>query len=166
MKIIGMRWGEDFGGMSCGPVGGSTYAELALTNDKKLYFVLASQYCEFEKIQIATHSLFDQVIYAMSSNGDIDYETVLDDANNSCIENYDYEIGDEPDEMFKSVFSKAIQLSRVAVNNYSERDTSKTFEETAEDFISDYLRKDLETLTIPEPFYRWLEDEDEDETDE
>ena len=71
MKIIGMRWGEDFGGMACGPVGGSTYAELALTNDKKLYFILASQYCEFEKIQIATHSLFDQVIYAMSSNGDI-----------------------------------------------------------------------------------------------
>ena len=163
MIIKGLRWGTDGDHFACGPVGGSVYAEIAVVHEKKLYFVLVSQYSEFEKVEIAKHSLLDKTIYAMSSSGDVDYEFELDENSKMTLESYDYEIGDEPSEMEESIFSKVIQLCRVAVNACPTNKDNYSKGEEAYAFIKKFLGHEINDSEIPELHYDWLDDDDDED---
>ena len=166
MIIKGLRWGTDGDHFACGPVGGSVYAEIAVQNESKLFFVLGSQYNEFEKIEIAKHSHLDQLIYAMESSGDVDYKSEIDDISKDTLETYDYEIGDEPAGMNDSAFSKAIQLCRLAVNACPTDKDNYSNSSDAYAFIEEYLGKDINEVNIPELHYSWLEEDEDFEDDE
>ena len=145
MKVKNLRWGYDGGGFAGGPVEGSTMVEIFVTaNDMQEYHIVASRYTEFEKIIVSDISFFDDLL-----SNDYPVERIEE----SSIEVYDYEITDIPEEMEKSEFAKAIQLARLAMEEYYGYEDTKEDVERAQQFIEPYLEKDLENFELPEIVY-------------
>lgn len=148
MIIRNLRWGYDGGGVACGPVEGNTVVEICVTaNNLHNYFVIASRYSEFMTVLISPVPLFDVLMQMKSDGVEMDYE--WEKCMSNAIEEYDYEISDAPEEMEHSEFAKAIQLVRVAMQNYYGNDNPETDEETAREFISSYVDVKLEEVELP-----------------
>ncbi len=158
MKVRNMRWGYDGGGMACGPVDGNWIVEICVTgNDKHNYFVLETRMSEFARIFVSPVPLFDIMI--QSNHYDVDSMDEFEKAVTHSIEDYDYEIGDEPEEMEESEFAKAIHLVRVAMQQfYDNEDDEADYYQTAQDFIEPYVDEELEEMELPE-----IKDEGEDD---
>lgn len=161
MIIRNMRWGYDGGGMACGPVGGNSIVEVCFTgNDKHNYFVVVSQMDGFERVSVCPLPMFDILMYMMRY--DVEFENELEKFNKNIIEDYDYELGDEPEEMSRSKFARVIHLARLAMQKYMDLDDPGSETAAAEEFIKPYVDEDIEEVDLPE-----LEEEiDEDEWDE
>lgn len=167
MKIRTMHWGYDGGGVACGPVEGSTVVEICVTaDDNHNYFVIASRMSEFEKIIVSPMPLFDLLIHM--NHYDVEFDTEWEKVTSNTLEDYDYEIGDAPEEeMAQSRFSKVLHLIRVAMQNYYGEDNEETDAETAREFIKPYLGERLENMELPELVEENPYDEDDfDEDDE
>lgn len=149
MEIRGMRWGYDGGGFACGPVEGSSVVELCLLKDKQVYFVAITRMSEFEHIFVSDMPVFD-ILMLMSLYG-VDFDHEFDKVRSHSIEEYDYEIGDFPEDMDESEFAKALQLARLAMHKYYVEgiDEENAAEEAAE-FLKDYLEEELENIDLPE----------------
>lgn len=157
MKIRGMHWGYDGGGMACGPVEGNTIVEICVTtSDKKNAFVTVSRMSEFEHVYISPLPAFDLLIH--SNHYDVDFDSEYEKVTKHTVEEYDYEIGDEPEEMFESVYSKVIHLARLAMQEYCFSESDGHDQERADKFIGRYVDGDFEQMELPE-----LEIEDDDE---
>lgn len=161
MKIRNMRWGYDGGGMACGPVSGSTIVEICVTdNDGHNYFVVVSEMDGFQRTGISPMPLFDILMHMMRY--DVQFEDEFAKYGANVIEDYDYENGDEPEEMLKSKFAKVIHLARLAMQEYMILDDSASEAVAAEKFIKPYVDENIDGMDLPE-----LEDEiDEDDWEE
>ena len=161
MKIRGMRWGYDGGGMACGPVSGSSVVEICVTDKEgHNYFVVVSQMDTFQRIGVSPMPLFDVLIHM--THYDVQFDDEFEKYTANVIEDYDLEIGDEPDDMFASRFAKAIHLARLAMQAYMNLDDRVSETAAAEEFIEPYIGEDIDEMDLPE-----LEEEiDEDELDE
>lgn len=162
MKVRNMRWGYDGGGMACGPVSGSMVVEVCVTDkERHNFFVVVSQMDNFQRVGVSPMPLFDVLMHMMHYDVQFDDEFAKYESN--VIEDYDFEIGEEPEEMSGSRFAKVIHLARLAMQAYIELDTDTESEaEAAEEFIEPYVDEDVDEMDLPE-----LEDDvDEDEWDE
>ncbi len=149
MEIRGMRWGYDGGGIACGPVEGSSIVELCLLKDEQLYFVALTRMSEFEHIFVTDMPVFD-ILMRMSLYG-IDFEHEFNKVRTHSVEEYDYEIGDLPEELDESEFAKAIQLARLAMHKYYVEGINEGNESAeATEFIQEYLDEELESIDLPE----------------
>ena len=161
MKIRNLRWGYDGGGMACGPVEGSTLVEICATDsDGHNFFIIDSRMDVYECIGVSPLPMFDVLMYMMHS--DVQFEDEFAKYGANVIEDYDYEIGDEPEEMLESRYAKVIHLARLAMNAYYGNDDETTAFETAAKFIEPYVNEDVDTMELPELLY----DEGELEEDE
>ena len=162
MKIRNMRWGYDGGGMACGPVDGSTLVEICVTDsDGHNFFIIDSRMDVYERIGVSPLPLFDVLMYMTYS--DVQFEDEFAKYGANVIEDYEYEIGDEPDEMLESKFAKVIHLARLAMKTYYGNDDETTAFQTALEFLEPYADKDIETIELPELSYdeeEWDEDEE------
>ena len=151
MKVRSLRWGYDGGGMACGPVSGSMVVEVCVT-DKEGHF---------QRIGVSPMPLYDILIHMMHYDVKFDEEFAKYESN--VIEDYDFEIGEEPKEMLQSRFAKVIHLARLAMQAYIDLDDDTVSEaDAAEEFIEPYADRDVDEMDLPE-----LEDiVDEDEWDE
>lgn len=162
MKIRGMHWGYDGGGMACGPVEGNTIVEISVTtSDKKNVFVTVSRMSEFEHVYISPLPAFDLLIH--SNHYDVDFDSEYEKVTKHAVEEYDYEIGDEPAEMLESAYSKVIHLARLAMQEYYFTETVGHDQERADNFIESYVGSDFEQMELPE---LKIEDEDDEYADE
>ena len=160
MKIRNMRWGYDGGGMACGPVSGSTIVEICVTdNDGHNYFVVVSEMDGFQRTGVSPMPLFDILMQMMRY--DVQFEDEFAKYGANVIEDYDYETGDEPEEMLKSKFAKVIHLARLAMQAYTDLDNKVSEAIAAEAFIESYIGEDVDKMELPE-----LEEIDEDELDD
>lgn len=161
MKVRNMRWGYDGGGMACGPVSGSCLVEICVTdNDGHNYFVIVSEMDGFQRTGVSPMPLFDILMYMMRY--DVQFEDEFAKYGANVIEDYDYENGDEPEEMLKSKFAKVIHLARLAMQEYMILDDSASEAAAAEKFIEPYVGENIDGMDLPE-----LEEEiDEDELDD
>lgn len=160
MKIRNMRWGYDGGGVACGPVSGSSVVEVCVTDERHNYFVIVSEMDGFQRVGVSPIPLFDILIHMMHYDVQFDEEFAKYESN--VIEDYDFEIGDEPDEMYESKYAKVIHLARLAMQAYMELDDGGSETAAAEKFIEPYIGEDVDEMDLPE-----LEEEiDEDELDE
>lgn len=149
MKIRNMRWGYDGGGFACGPVEGNTIVEICVTgNDHHNYFVLVSRMMSFERVFVSEMPLFD--IFIHMNHFDVDMEEEMEKVEECSFEDYDYEIGEEPEELGKSVYSKVIHVARVAMQSYYNNDDENTNIQTAQEFITPYIDNELEEIELPE----------------
>lgn len=160
MKIRGLHWGYDGGGMACGSVSGSTIVEICVTDERHNYFVIVSEMDGFQRVGVSPMPLFDILIHMMHYDVQFDEEFAKYEAN--VIEDYDYENGDEPDEMYGSRFAKVIHLARLAMQAYTESEDGRPDMQAAMEFIEPYVNRDISEMDLLE-----LEEEtDEDERDE
>ena len=160
MKIRNMRWGYDGGGVACGPVSGSSVVEVCVTDEQHNYFVIVSEMDGFQRVGVSPMPLFDILIHMM--HYDVQFEDEFAKYESNVVEDYDFEIGDEPEEMSESKFAKAIHLARLAMQAYMELDDGASETAAAEAFIEPYIGEDVDKMDLPE-----LEEEfDEDELDE
>ena len=137
------------------------YARTGQDGDKiYTYFVIVSQMDGFERTSVSPLPMFDILMYMMSD--DVEFEHKLAKFNDNIIEDYDYELGEEPDEMFISKFAKAIHLARLAMQAFMELDDGVSETEAAKKFIEPYLDEDIDEMDLPE----LGEEIDEDELDE
>ena len=159
MKIRKMNWGYDGGGVACGPVEGSTIVEICVTKDEKNYFVVVSRMSEFERVWVSPVPLYDLLIEA--NHYDVDFDNEFDKVEKTALEDYDYEIGYEPEEMYKSEFAKVIRLARTAMEqNDCFSNDNLTNVKAAEEFIKEYVDGNFDEMDIPEPYVDFR-DEDE-----
>lgn len=165
MKILGMRWGYDGGGIACGPVEGNTIVEISVTNeDRHNFFVVVSRMSEFERVFVSPIPLFDLL---MSSNHyDVDSEAEFEKVTDNALEDYSYELPEMPEEMNKSEFAKVIHLARLAMEQYYGSDDAASVYETAQAFIKDYIDNDLDEMDLPDIEFESGEDEYEDEDED
>lgn len=148
MEIRGMRWGYDGGGVACGPVEGSSIVELCMLKDGQIYFVAITRMSEFEHIFVSDIPVFD-ILMLMSLYG-VDFDHELDKVRSHSIEEYDYEIGDLPEEMEESEFAKALHLARLAMHKYYVEGVDEEHEAVeAAEFIRPYLDEELEKIDLP-----------------
>ena len=162
MKVRSLRWGYDGGGMACGPVSGSMVVEVCVTDKEgHNFFVVVSQMDDFQRIGVSPMPLYDILIHMMHYDVKFDEEFAKYESN--VIEDYDFEIGEEPKEMLQSRFAKVIHLARLAMQAYIDLDDDTVSEaDAAEEFIEPYADRDVDEMDLPE-----LEDDvDEDEWDE
>ena len=149
MKVRNMRWGYDGGGVACGPVEGNTIVEICVTgDDHHNYFVLVSRMMSFERVFVSEMPLFDLLIHM--NHYDVDMEDEMEKVEESSFEDYDYEIGDEPEELATSEYAKVIHLARLAMQTYYGCDDEKTDAQTAKEFIAPYMDCVLEEMELPE----------------
>ena len=93
---------------------------------------------------------------------DVQFEDEFAKYGANVIEDYDYENGDEPEEMLKSKFAKVIHLARLAMQEYMILDDSASEAAAAEKFIEPYVGENIDGMDLPE-----LEEEiDKDELDD
>ena len=155
MKIRNIRWGYDGGGMACGPVSGNMLVEVCVTDKEgHIYFVIVSQMDCFQRIGVSPMPLFDILIHMM--HYDVKFNEEFPKYESNVIEDYEFEIGDEPEEMLESRFAKAIHLARVAMQAYMSLDGSVPEALAAEEFIKPYIDEDIDDMGLPE-----IEEEDE-----
>ena len=162
MKVRSLRWGYDGGGMACGPVSGSMVVEVCVTDKEgHNFFVVVSQMDNFQRIGVSPIPLYDILIHMMHYDVKFDEEFAKYESN--VVEDYDFEIGEEPEEMSESRFAKVIHLARLAMQAYINLDDDAVSEtDAAEGFIEPYADRDVDEMDLPE-----LEDDvDEDELDE
>lgn len=149
MKIRNVRWGYDGGGIACGPVSGSMVVEICATDKEgHNFFVVVSQMDCFQRVGVSPMPLFDILIHMMHYDVKSDDEFAKFKSN--VIEDYDFEIGDEPEEMLESRFAKTINLARVAMQAYLSIDGSVPEALAAEEFIKPYINKDIDDMELPE----------------
>jgi hypothetical protein len=164
MKIRALRWGYDGGGIACGPVEGNTIVEICATNsEKQNVFVTVSRMSEFEHVYISPLPAFDLLIHL--NHYDVDFETEYAKVTAHTIEDYDYEIGDEPNGMFDSAYAKVIHLARLAMQEYYFGESKDSDSVRAEKFIEEYIGKDFDAVELP-PLADETEDDEEYEDDE
>ena len=171
MKIRNMRWGYDGGGVACGPVDGNTVVELCVTgNDGNNYFVLAMRMTEFQKIIVSPMPLFDVIIHM--NHYDVNFDNEWEKCTSNFKEQYDYEIGDAPEEEIeKSEFARAIHVVRAAMWDFFGNDEEGDAE-GAKEYISEYVGKNLEEIELPEfeegrdDDYEDFDEEEEDEEED
>lgn len=157
--IKDMRWGYDGGGMACGPVEGSVNVEIKyLNDDRQLQFMLISNFQCFYKVQISDVSLFDLSMSAGDRDVDFDFELGLMEKLSK--NTFDFEEGEEPDELKNSDVYNLYKVGLLAVREYWDiNDENEAM--AAEDFIEEYTDCDVRKLEID------LDDEfDEDDDDE
>ena len=165
MKIRNMRWGYDGGGVACGPVSGSYLVEVCVTdNEKHNCFITVSQMDGFERTTVSAVPMFDILMYMMCY--DVDMEGEMKKYTDNIIEDYDYELGDEPEEMFESNYAKVIHLARLAMQEYPALDGSVPEAVAAEQFIEPYVDEDIDEMELPELEEKIDEDEFEEEENE
>ena len=159
MKVRSLRWGYDGGGMACGPVSGSMIVEVCATDKEgHNFFVIVSQMDDFQRIGVSPMPLFDVLMHMM--HYDVKFDEEFAKYESSVIEDYDLEIGDEPEEMSGSRFAKVIHLARLAMQAYIGLDDDAGSEaEAAEEFIAPYVDEDVDEMDLPE----LKDDVDEDE---
>ena len=160
MKIRGLHWGYDGGGMACGPVSGSTIVEICVTDEGHNYFVSVSEMDNFQHTGVSPVPMFDILMHMM--HYDVQFDSEHEKYTANVIEDYDYENGDEPDEMYGSRFAKVIHLARLAMQAYTESEDGRPDMQAAMEFIEPYVNRDISEMDLPE-----LEEEtDEDEEGE
>jgi len=157
MKVRAMRWGYDGGGMACGPVEGNTIVEICVTSERKNYFVTVSRMSEFEHVYVSPLPAFDLLIH--SNHYDVEFEHEYEKGTAHVVEDYDYEIGNEPEEMAASSFAKVIHLARLAMQECYSSCTQEEDYAEAQEFIKKYIDKDIEDIELPELENEFCEDE-------
>ena len=149
MKIRNIRWGYDGGEITCGDIEGNTLVEICFTgNDRHNYFVVASRLFDYMRIVISPIPLFDVLIYMNTNDVDFDYE--MSKCTTNIIEDYDYDIGDVPDEINKSEFFKAIKLVRFIMQYYYNLEDKSNNDNLVYEFIKQYIDKELDEIVLPE----------------
>ena len=156
MKIQGMRWGYDGGGIACGPVSGSSIVEVEFSDAQgHTLYGLSSVMDNFELITISEKSLFDLMMSA-----DFDEETV----RAASLELLEAEIDEEFDgsQFRKSVYWPEISFVRHAMQAYMDMGGEPGEKEAAE-YIQPYLGHEPSEYRFPLATYGILDDEDDDE---
>lgn len=150
MKAISMRWGYDGGGIACGPVEGSTVAEITfLDEDGRFVFVSASRLMEFVNLFVSPVPLYDLLIQLAISE-DIEYERKI--LTKTAKEKYSIELPYTED-INESKYCGELYLTLIANDHYELGDGEKE----AEDWIYEY-NNGGETLEWKSEFMR---DDDE-----
>ena len=145
MKLINLKWGYDGGGIACGPVPGSTIAEIECEDENgDTYFVHISRSGSFpaELAVISKYSGFEDAV----NQNDLAIEEYLEDSNNIV---YDYEIGDYPEDIFESRFIDVIRLTQMAV---FEAVSQNPTQQTADIWFKPYKGKDTSQCDIDDLF--------------
>lgn len=152
MFVLGLRWGTDGGGFACGPIGEDIEIELLVTDKERLYFIYASQFCEFKQVRVSNMSLID---LTLNRANDFDYIMSLMDSHS--IEQHDWEdfyIDEDeenqydpdkiylPDDLKQSKYCNEITLACIALDKALHIDDYK--QEEANLFIEPYTDKDLD----------------------
>ena len=161
MKIRNMHWGYDGGGVVCGPVEGNSIVQICVTDDESNYFVTVTGMSEYEHVYVSEYPFFD--ILMEMNHYDVSFDTEYEKITGKSLEDYDYEMTDEPEEMKESRFYAVIRLARLALNEYrrfSGRENDAVRATTAAAFISDYVGKDIEDIKLPELDFDYDEDDD------
>ena len=154
MKIMGMRWGYDGGGMACGPVGGTCVVEVRFeTQTGEAVLVTTAVMENYEHIDVSAAPLYDKWM---------DDTFTADEAEEIAFEDYDFSIDDDfSDACFdRSAYRSAIRFTRYCMEQYMKTDGYPD-QEAADRFIAGYIGVDPDTLQIPFVSYGCL-DEDED----
>ena len=98
MKLINLKWGYDGGGMACGPVAGSTIAEIECQDeDGDTYFVHISRCGTYptEYVVISKESGIDDAV-----NQEWDNIMAYKESSNNTV--FEYDIGEYPGDIFES----------------------------------------------------------------
>ena len=158
MKIMGMRWGYDGGGICCGPVDGSVVVEVEFTDGNETRYAVISRYAQFEKTLITENSRFEQLI-------DQDFDEGFNDER--VLEQYDYELCDIDEDFFASKYFPVINIARSAMGAYEGEydDDEELADKAAAEFIKPFMDCELtgKELPVVTDYGIYGEDEEEDE---
>ena len=135
MMMKQLRWGYDGGGIACGPVSGTHLVEVLAIEDGLLVFVLLSRYEIYERVVVSKVSLFDVLKFSASYYVKNDELDLLDTVP---FEDYEYEIGEYPDEMINSKYISLIEFAQNAMN---EAVQSNATQEEADIFFKPYFEE-------------------------
>ena len=116
---------------------------------------------EYEHVYISPLPAFDLLI--QSNHDDVDFEQEYEKVTKYTIEEYDYEIGDEPEDMFSSAYAKIIHLARLAMQEYYFVESEINDQVRADKFIEVYVESDFDQMELPELENENEEDEEMDE---
>ena len=127
MVVQNLRWGYDGGGVACGPVEGTSAAQLCVTHNGKNFYIIANGLSEARQVIVSELPLIDVIFDANHSEvAPEEYEKL----HAHALEVYDSDLeetdDDEPmdykfvwpKEMKKSTFAKAIRLAIDALDYY------------------------------------------------
>ncbi|WP_297981611.1 hypothetical protein [uncultured Methanobrevibacter sp.] len=141
MKLINLKWGYDGGGMACGPVAGATIAEIECEDENgDTYFVHISRCGTYpaEYVVISKDSGIEDAV-----NQEWDNIMAYKESSNNTV--FDYEIGDYPEDIFKSRFIDVIRLTQMAV---FEAVSQNPTQQTADIWFAPYKGKDTSECDI------------------
>ena len=145
MKLIDLKWGYDGGGMACGPVAGSTIAEIECENQNgETYFVHISRCGTYptEYAVISKDSGIDDAV-----NQDLDNIMLYKESPNNTV--FEYDIGEYPEDIFESRFIDVIRLTQMAV---IEAESQNPTQQTADIWFKHYKGKDTSECVIEDLF--------------
>lgn len=141
MKLINLKWGYDGGGMACGPVAGSTIAEIECQDeDGDTYFVHISRCGTYptEYVVISKDSGIDDAV-----NQEWDNIMAYKESSNNTV--FEYDIGEYPGDIFESSFIDVIRLTQMAV---IEAVSQNPTQQTADIWFKPYKGKDTSECVI------------------
>ena len=141
MKLINLKWGYDGGGMACGPVAGSTIAEIECQDeDGDTYFVHISRCGTYptEYVVISKESGIDDAV-----NQEWDNIMAYKESSNNTV--FEYDIGEYPGDIFESSFIDVIRLTQMAV---IEAVSQNPTQQTADIWFKPYKGKDTSECDI------------------
>lgn len=145
MKLINLKWGYDGGGMACGPVAGSTIAEIECQDeDGDTYFVHISRCGTYptEYVVISKESGIDDAV-----NQEWDNIMAYKESSNNTV--FEYDIGEYPGDIFESSFIDVIRLTQMAV---IEAVSQNPTQQTADIWFKPYKGKDTSECVIEDLF--------------
>ena len=145
MKLINLKWGYDGGGMACGPVAGSTIAEIECEDENgDTYFVHISRCGTYptEYVVISKDSGIDDAV-----NQDYDNVLAYKESPNNTV--FEYDIGEYPEDIFESKFIDVIRLTQMAV---IEAESQNPTQQTADIWFKPYKGKDTSECDIDDLF--------------
>lgn len=145
MKLINLKWGYDGGGMACGPVPGSTIAEIECEDENgDTYFVHISRCGTYptEYVVISKESGIDDAV-----NQEWDNIMAYKESPNNTV--FEYDIGEYPGDIFESSFIDVIRLTQMAV---IEAVSQNPTQQTADIWFKPYKGKDTSECVIEDLF--------------
>ena len=141
MKLINLKWGYDGGGMACGPVAGSTIAEIECQDENgDTYFVHISRCGTYptEYVVIIKESGIDDAV-----NQEWDNIMAYKESSNNTV--FEYDIGEYPGDIFESRFIDVIRLTQMAVFKAVSQNPTQ---QTADIWFKPYKGKDTSECVI------------------
>ena len=145
MKLINLKWGYDGGGMACGPVAGSTIAEIECQDENgDTYFVHISRCGTYptEYVVISKESGIDDAV-----NQEWDNIMAYKESPNNTV--FEYDIGEYPGDIFESSFIDVIRLTQMAVFKAVSQNPTQ---QTADIWFKPYKGKDTSQCDIDDLF--------------